>query len=578
MAHAAREITEENSRRTKKEQALVARQEVLDARLQAEARTRERLEVEVERLENGERAAFRAVSECKRLEGIIGELRTNNHKLQEDSLRVQRELQHTKDIAEQEKVRFQRELDESRNSAAAEVHRTQVSVQSELDAANNQVNVVREELEDEVSKVRAQLDQVKLDADTARAHHEMMLEEAQNSKQTELDEVTRKHQSEVEDIQTRYERQLNNTAEDAQRTEQNLLERLSLSSSKIEHLQDRVAHLEDKVQIAQEAARAAAQAAAQSKSPSIPVTEAPLQPAPAVQTKQLAQAMQLPEKISPQALRESIMVLQEQLQAREQRIEELEQTVEKLDPDAATKISKRDDEITWLRELLAVRHGDLHDIISALSGPNFDRESVKDAAIRLKANLQMEQQERERAMNGGSALNLPNIAATLKGAATPRVAQAVGPLAAVWGNWRKASQPTLNNISNAMSSPSGARTTRRSATPSKPGAAPSQQNSFLSGLMTPPASGVRAAPQPDQERAQPTAFGNTGRRFTAEQFANRARGESMTARQADKMPMPVSTPPQPERGPPTTPPMMRSNSYDADAQVEDFDDASFFDD
>ena len=70
-------------------------------------------------------------------------------------------------------------------------------------------------------------------------------------------------------------------------------------------------------------------------------------------------------------------------------------------------------------------------------------------------------------------------------------------------------------------------------------------------------------------------------RFTAEQFANRARGESMTvtARQAEKMPMPVSTPPQQERGPPTTPPMMRSGAYDADAaQVEDFDDASFFDD
>ena len=437
----------------------------------------------------------------------------------------------------------------------------------------------------------------------------MMLEEAQNSKKTELDEMARKHQSEVEDIQTRYERQLNNTAEDAQRTEQNLLERLSLSSSKIEHLQDRVAHLEDKVQIAQEAARAAAQAAAaQSKSPSIPVTEAHLQPGPAAQTKQLARAMQLPEKISPQALRESIMVLQEQLQAREQRIEELEQTVEKLDPDAASKISKRDDEITWLRELLAVRHGDLQDIIVALSAHDFDRETVKDAAIRLKANLQMEQQERERAMNGGSALNLPNIAATLKG--TPRVAQAVGPLVAAWGSWRKASQPTLNNISNAMSSPSGgARTARRNATPSKPtssaaaaakpGGIVQQQNGFLSGLMTPPASSARASPQPphpadhhhhhhhqQQERSQPTAFGNTGRRFTAEQFANRARGESMaavTARQAEKMPVPgpVSTPPQQqERGPPpTTPPMMRSGAYDADAaQVEDFDDASFFDD
>ncbi|XDG07890.1 hypothetical protein ABKA04_007505 [Annulohypoxylon sp. FPYF3050] len=565
MAHAAREITEENARRTKKEQALLARQEVLDARLQAEARTRERLEAEIERLENGERAGLRAVGECRRLESLLSELRDENHDLQQNALRYQREIQ------------------EARHSAADEVQRTQTSVQSELEAANNQVNVVREELEEEINKLRAQLDQVKMDADTAKAHHEMMLEEAQTTKQTELEEaenkrrielneLTRKHQNEVEDLQARYERQINNAAEDAQRTEQNLLERLSLSTSKTEHLQDRVAHLEDKVQIAQEAAKAAAQAASQA-SKSVMVSTGPYQPTPVAQTKQLAEAMQLPEKVSPQALRESIMVLQEQLQAREQRIEELEQTVSKLDPDSATKISKRDDEITWLRELLAVRHGDLQDIITALSMDRLDKEAVKDAAIRLKANLQMEEQERERAMNGGSAINLPNIAATIRGAATPRVAQAVGPLAAAWGSWRKSNQPALSSLSSVLSS-SPAPT--RNSTPSKTNA-PSQ-SSYLSGLMTPPASGVRNTPPAQPSQAQPTAFGNTGRRYTAEQFANRSRVPSMTSRQAEKMPT-VSTPPrQQERRQPVTPPMMRSGAYDSDARVEDFDDASFFDD
>ncbi|KAI1452216.1 hypothetical protein F4805DRAFT_463008 [Annulohypoxylon moriforme] len=564
MAHAAREITEENARRTKKEQALLARQEVLDARLQAEARTRERLEAEIERLENGERAGLRAVGECRRLESLLSELRDENHDLQQNALRYQREIQ------------------EARHSAADEVQRTQTSVQSELEAANNQVNVVREELEEEINKLRAQLDQVKMDADTAKAHHEMMLEEAQTTKQTELEEaenkrcielndLTRKHQNEVEDLQARYERQINNAAEDAQRTEQNLLERLSLSTSKTEHLQDRVAHLEDKVQIAQEAAKAAAQAASQASKSVILST--PYQPTPVAQTKQLAEAMQLPEKVSPQALRESIMVLQEQLQAREQRIEELEQTVSKLDPESATKISKRDDEITWLRELLAVRHGDLQDIITALSMERLDKEAVKDAAIRLKANLQMEEQERERAMNGGSAINLPNIAATIRGAATPRVAQAVGPLAAAWGSWRKSNQPTLTSLSSVLSSsPAPA----RNSTPSKTSAA--SQSSYLSGLMTPPASGVRNTPPAQPSQPQPTAFGNTGRRYTAEQFANRSRVPSMTSRQAEKMPS-ISTPPrQQERRQPVTPPMMRSGAYDSDARVEDFDDASFFDD
>jgi hypothetical protein len=467
--------------------------------------------------------------------------------------------------------------------AAIETQKIRESVVVELEAARDQVNIVRADFEEELAKLRAELDQVRMDADTAKVHHEMMLEEAQNTKDAELEatrsakaaelgDMTRKHQNELEDLQARYERQINNAAEDAQRTEQNLLERLSLSTSKTEHLHDRIAHLEEKVQIAQEAAKAAAQAAAQASKGGVTMPELSAHPGPAGQTKQLAQAMQLPEKISPQALRESIMVLQEQLQAREQRIEELEHTITKLDPDAATKISKRDDEITWLRELLAVRHGDLQDIIAALSADRYDREAVKDAAIRLKANLQMEEQERERAMNGGSALNLPNIAATFSKAATPRVAQAVGPLAAAWGNWRRSNQSSLN-LSGVMSSPGPG----RNATPSKSNSV-SSQNSLLSGLMTPPTSGIRNTPQAEPSQSQPTAFGNTGRRYTAEQFANRARGPSVTTRQVDQMPLASTPPPRQERKEPRTPPMMQSNSYDDDARMEEFDDASFFDD
>jgi hypothetical protein len=280
--------------------------------------------------------------------------------------------------------------------------------------------------------------------------------------------------------------------------------------------------------------------------------------------------MELPEKISPQALRESIMVLQEQLQEREQRIEELDQTLAKVDPDAETKIIKRDDEIIWLRELLAVRHSDLQDIIAALSGEDYDKDAVKDAAIRLKANLQMEEQERERAMNGGSAINLPNIAATIRDAATPRVAQAVGPLAAAWGNWRKSgNQNAFGSLSSVLSSPAPANSTPRRESPAS-------QSSFLSGLLTPPASGLRQTPPSAQ--GQPTAFSSTGRRFTAQDLANRPRGPSMTPRQSDKNAARDTPPRRQSRGQPVTPPMMRSSAYDSDAHAEDFDDAGFFDD
>ncbi|KAK1477943.1 myosin class II heavy chain, partial [Colletotrichum abscissum] len=566
MAKAARDITEENARRTKREQQLVARQEVLDAKLQAEARTRERIEAEMERLENGERQGMRAVNECKRLEGLLGEMKTENHKLHQSAMR------------------YQSEFKEARESGIAEVQRTRVSMQREIDEANHHVNAVREELEEQVAKLRAEVDQANMDVETAKAQSEMMMEEAQTSKTDAIEELKRKHQNELEDFQTRWERQLSNAVEDGQKTEQHLLERLSLSTSKTEHLQDRVAHLEEKLEIAKEAARAAAQAAKSAGVEPTALPTASFQPkavAPAAPV--VSKAMDLPEKISPQALRESIMVLQEQLQAREQRIEELESTVDKLDPEAPTKIAKRDDEITWLRELLAVRHGDLQDIILAVSAEDFDREAVKDASIRLKANLQMEEQERERAMNGGSAINLPNIAQSLREAASPRVAQAVGPLAAAWGNWRKSQQPIF-----ASGGRSGRPSTARPAvnnsnhTPSRSTTSASFSNNH-NGLMTPPASGLRQTPTSNATRAeepQPTAFQTTGRRYTAQQLQARNRGPSIT--EVPSEPMPLKSPPA--RRPssrsqqPMTPPMMRSSGYDSDAHPGDFDDTDFFED
>ncbi|ROW10469.1 hypothetical protein VMCG_01635 [Cytospora schulzeri] len=551
MENAMRHVTEENARRAKREQTMLARQEVLDAKLFAESRTRERLETELERLEAGERQGMKAVNETKRLEVLLAEMRTENHKLQQSA------------------ARYQAEFQEARESGAREVQRTRESMQAQIEDANHQVNVVREELEDQISRLRGQLDQVKLDSDTVRSQYDMLMEEAQNNRKGDIKEVVRKHQDEIEDMQARFERQLNNTVEDAQRAETNLLERLSISTSKCEHLQDRVQHLEEKLDIAREAARAAAQAA--KASGYTPPPMAAMAPAPiSVQSAQrtiaaqaqsqpqleaVANALQLPEKISPQALRESIMVLQEQLQEREQKIEELEQIA---DPEAQTKIAKRDDEITWLRELLAVRHSDLQDIITALGRDDYDQDRVRDAAIRLKANLQMEQQERERAASGGSAINLPiNIAAHLRDA-TPRVAQAVGPLAAAWGNWRKGAAANLSNLSSSSSG----------------------QSSFLSGLLTPPATAVRQTPPSSQNQGQqPTAFSSTGRRFTAQDLANRPKPPpaavrmTTTQRQAQKMPVREEGSPAPRQ----TPPMMRPAAYDDDAMAaEDFDDAGFF--
>ncbi|KAH6665099.1 hypothetical protein B0J14DRAFT_234798 [Halenospora varia] len=479
MAKSAREISDENAKRAKKEQELIARQEVLDAKLQAEARTRERLELEIQRLENGEREGMRAVRESEKMESLIAELRLESHNAQKDAMR------------------YQREFEEARESGLSEVQRTRHYMQAEIEAANNQVNVVREDLENQVLRLRADLDQVKLDADTAHEKHAMLLEEADSSKKAMIDDLNRKHADAIEDIQAQHDRQLGNTVEDAQRSEQHLLERLSLSSAKTEHLQDRVQHLEEKLEIANQAAHAAAKAARSASG-------SHSQPHPHAR-KQSNRGMELPEKISPQALRESIMVLQEQLQDRESQIETLNSQLSTVDLDAPVKISKCEDEISWLRELLSVRKADLEDIVNILGQGDFDPDAVRDAAIRLSANLQMEEQERERAQNGGSALsNLPNIAASLRDAATPRVAQAVGPLAAAWGNWRKSREPT-SSVRGTSGSHSSTPSRTRNDSPS----------SFLGGLLTPPASSVSG------RLPQPTAFGSTGQRFTAAQLANR---------------------------------------------------------
>lgn len=536
MGKAAREIAEENARRIKKDQAMYARHEVLDARLQAEAKTRERLEIEMERLQMNERAGMRASKECERLEALVAELRGENHAVQQRAMAALREA------------------DDARETSAGEVARIRTTMQGDLDSARLQVNMVRDELEAANNRLRAEFDGFKINMEAAKA--------------AELEQLNSKHRVDLEEALARHDQKRASAVEAAQKMEQTLLERLSFSASKIEHYQDRVAHLEEKLEISKQAAAAAA-AAAKTVGADTSVAQRKASVAAGARSD-------VGEKISPQALRESIMVLQEQLQAREQRIEELEQTVSKADPEAATKISKRDDEISWLRELLAVRHSDMQDIIAALSTESFDRNRVKDATIRLKANLQMEEQERERAMNGGSAINLPNIAQTIQ-VATPKVAQTIG---AAWGSWRKGSTSSFTGVGSRFASPA------RNMTPSKPGPSSAHSKS-LSGLMTPPASNVRQSPLVDS-KPQPTAFGSTGRRYpshgsnagpsTQERRGSQNSVSSRTAEKAPAQEQALSPQLPASEEPPMTPPMMRPAVYDSDAQPADFDDDGFFED
>lgn len=521
-----RKTTEETQRLVKSEQNWLARQEILDARLQAEAKTRERIEQELARLESLEKQGVRAIKENERLVGILAELRSENHKLQQTA------------------SRFQREFEEARDTGLREVQRTRISMQTQLDASNHEVNVVREEYEEQNNKLRSQLDQAKLEIGTANSRSEMLVEAAENSKRKELEELKNKLESELEDANTKYRRHLDIVREDAQRSEQNYLERLSLATSKNEHFQERIVHLTERLEIADAAAKAAAKAAKQA------VVSSPL----ALDVPEPMTLAEPGEKFSGKAFRETIDSLQSQLEAASRTNEELMAEKRKFDKQQAQfegtskALVEAEDENRWLDELLDIREADMLDLCKAVKGADVDMVAARDAAIRLAANIQMHQrgikkarQLRAEPRRGGISISGLRDAAPWNSIrdAAPIASQALSLL----GSWSK------QGI-----------TPQLSTTPAKQkqGPAPSPAEA----LMTPPASTLRqssSATDPPVDSSRPS-------------------DSTLSARRAEKMPVSFNNPLQsPDVRQPHTPPMMHVSAYDDDAQAEDFDDAGFFD-
>lgn len=542
MALAAQDIAQDQSMWRMREEEHKGRHELLRARLEVEVRTHEELKVEIERLKVHEKEAMR-------LQISEDETHKTNTRLEQTVLMLRQESREQQDTA----TRFKREFDDARESAKIEVQRTKTAAAADIEATKNHVNMIRANFESEMRRLQEQLENAKRDADTAKARHELMLEEASESRSDALREAAdareaalqehyRFHERILAGLRAEHERALQNALEDKQRSGVHLQERLALSDKKMEHYRERIGHLEEKLEIANSAAHAAAQAAQSARS----LTTSPPSSRPSIS---FARGSNIPEKISPQALRESILVLQEQLQEREARLEKLDNELSQVDRDAPTKIKDRDMEISWLRELLGVRTDDLEDIIATLSQPSYDRDAVRDAAIRLRANLQMEQQEKERAIAGaGQPLppgsNVSNLAPSLR--ALPLAATAA------WGNWRKARDISFGNLSDLANGAFGV-----SETPSKSSPSVSAQG-FLSGLMTPPTSRLRQTPPPPM--AMPTARRTTqvdGRPLR--QYSSPR--QSLPKRQEEK---------KREEERPETPPLLRMGSYDPDAETRSF--------
>ena len=582
LSDAAAQLAAERAQWQKKQVEHLTQYEVLAARAEAEARTRERFEREMERLEVQEREAMR-------LRATLEQAHKGNARLEENVNSLKLESAEHQKTAEQ----YAREFREAREAGRIEVERTRRLLEADIEAANNEVNIVRAELEAEVARVRSELDHVKIEADTTKAKHELDLEQAAdaqrdavqelaNSKNAALEEqrivfeermeelrkqhrrdldhvIENKNQAEtflreahaqkMEDLQEQHQRALEQTLEDKRRSETYLNDRLGLADEKIAHLQDKVLHLEEKLEVAKAAANAAALAARSGKTPASEGTPSPV-------------ATRGPEKLNPQALRETIAVLQDQLQERESRIETLEQELSELDKDAPNKLKAKDTEIGWLRELLGVRLDDLSDLVNALLHPDFDREAVRNAAIRIRTGLQMEQHDKERQMSGSPVGNFPSLA-SISNFASPKAAQ----LAAAWGSWRKGRELIPSGLSQSAQSLASSTNNSRDITPSKPPTSAAAQ-SFFSGLMTPPASNLRPSPEPESS-SKTAANGSLARSLNNEL--------SLSKRAQEKMAMPIPMPREP-----TTPPLLRKASYDSDANavVDDgeYSTAGYYDD
>jgi hypothetical protein len=614
MNHAVGQVAAERAKWAKSDAEHRTRYEILAARAEAEARTRERFERELERLETQERQSYQLRAaleheqkenqkldrECERLAASLKEL----HAVKLELVQSQKERERLEEVVEQlreEGVEHQkmadqyaREFREAREAGRLEVDRTRGLMQIDIDAARNEVVLMRANTEAELGRLRGELENARLDADALRGKHEFDLEQVAEAKRDALREmqdakdfvykelqetfeerleglakqhrrdldhtIENKNQSEtflreshaqvLQDLQDHHERTLEQALNEKEFVEGQMSEKLELEKSKVEHLQDKISHLEEKLEVAKSAAAAAAQAARSSvKSPM--QTHAPSFPAPVSAPAPVASQPRGPQRISPQALRESIAVLQEQLQERELKIESLETELSAVDKEAPSKLKAKDTEIAWLRELIGVRLDDLSDLVAVLQRDSFDRVAVRDAAIRIRASIQMEQDAKERQANGG--VGIPSLA-QIQSFASPKAAQ----LAAAIGNWRRGGGGIApSGLGTSVTSASSSRT----QTPSRP--VTTAQN-FLNGLMTPPASNLRKTPSPDPSlgsRLRPLNAGHAS--------APRPLGG---ARALEKRRL--SRESQVSAGP-STPPFLKDAEYDDDAEESQ---AGYYDD
>ncbi|KAI9814664.1 MAG: hypothetical protein M1826_002170 [Phylliscum demangeonii] len=589
LTAASRRVEGEQAEWREREREHRSTQELISRRLEAETSAREQLERGIEMLEAERREAAGVRARCEQLQAA------------NDALRHEMAGYHQQAIARQHSA-----VNDTREAGMLEIQTLRAFMASQVEGVTQQLHAVQSEL----IRAHADADHYRLQSDELMASGRRQAEEGALAKKEALataaaaadaamQEQHRKYERFLDDLKFQHGRALQNALDDKQRSETHLLERLGLANAKTEHVQDRVAHLEEKLGIAQEAAAAAAAAHVAQRTRASSSTAAAASASLAIDIAPDASCGPAPPppppaKVSAQALRESIVVLQEQLQEREMRIEGLEHDLSRVDRDAPSKLKEQQVEIGWLRELLGVRIGDLEDIIRSLASPAVhDPDALRDAAIRLKANLEMELQERERSSTGAGAgagaaaaarsprfPSLSGVGVSVSAFASPKT---MLPLAAAWGSWRnKGREPVAAD--NAESSPAPAMTVNGPQTPPSKSStstpASTSTSSFLSGLLTPPHTHTHAHTQARRSpRLNGHGRGRPSSTSVSSSASSPAAGSGSTPRMKPLPPRSARSPPSPSTptisististNATTKSTLLNSSAYDDDATDAD---------
>ena len=545
MANLAQTVASERSEWQKTDHESRVRHSTVSSHVEQERRRREKLEDELDdrRKDDHETAS----------------LRSSHAHAQEEISRLQA---HMALIREESKVhqdnthRLERELAVARETSTADGERSSSQLEARLEAVNNDLDRTRTDAQAQIDRLRNRLDTAELDLEDQKARHDataaetsdthkQALHEAIEKREAALEEQHASHERKLNDLRERHTRALHNSSDDRHRLEHNLNEKLTLSNDKAKYLETKVTDLEERLEITKSAARAAVESVMKRPASDLP-TPAPSTMAspPNHPSLSFIRGSELPEKISPQALRESIIVLQDQLQHREQAMEKLEQELAAVDKDAPRKVQGLETELSWLRELLNVRVDDIDVLVQHLSTDDetqFDRLAIRDTAIRLKANIAMETQIRERAMAASTALsslpasianNLPSSIASLSTTLTQSPRALPLAAAAAWGNWRKGRDFTsfsasLPDLTGAMAG-SGMKT----AVPGTPTRSPAGSSSFLSSVVSPstPSALSFKSPPPDMTPMPARPLAGLGRKGSASSAMGDGSGTMMTPR------------------------------------------------